>query len=149
MVSRLIGPALLLLAFSFYIWSTDRVTLEGERTVYTVKCDQGEWQKAHCSGKLVAGDRFTFRASTKRQEVLYWKYGSSEPSGKYTDCYVKNRGNWSCNVQTTQRPAIIYEMQSDKPVPGVTGLAVPFHSVPKWKWWAIRYGMGTYRNAEV
>jgi hypothetical protein len=43
-------------------WASDTVTLQGERTIYTVECRQGGWQGQHCSGRLAAGDRFRFRA---------------------------------------------------------------------------------------
>jgi hypothetical protein len=145
---KLFFTVVVLLAFALFVWSSDRIGFQGERTVYTVTCADGEWRGEHCTGHLVASDRHTFRASRSRQEVLYWVYGSSRPSGKYGDCRVENRSNWTCNVTASDRRTITYEMSNDRPVHGSEGLALPFHAVPKWKWWAIRYGVATFSDAE-
>ncbi len=134
-------------AFAVFIWGSDRITFQGERTIHTVRCVDGEWQQRHCTGRLVASDRYTFRASRSRQEVLYWVFGSSAPSGKYSDCRVENRSNWVCAVRTGEPKTITYEMRNDRPVHGDEALAVPFHAVPKWKWWALRYGVGHFSDA--
>ncbi len=148
MTTKVLISVLVIVALGVFIWSTDRITFQGERTVYTVTCDGGAWVDAHCTSKLVATARYTFRASRSRQEVLYWIVGSNTPSGRYADCHVENRGNWSCNVAIgNQPPTVTYEMKNDRPVPGLEGLAVPFHAVPKWKWWAIRYGIGRFSEA--
>jgi hypothetical protein len=146
MKRRLFGrilPLLLVAAiFAVLLWSSDRITLQGERTIYTVECTQGQWDGETCTGKLVPGPRFTFRASVRRQEVLYWVRGSSAPSGKFSDCSVKDRDNWSCNVQLDQSPALTYELRGGTPTRGTAGLAMTFHDVPKWKWFAIDAGLG-------
>jgi hypothetical protein len=70
------------------IWASDHVTLEGERTIYTVTCESGVWDGLRCTGRLVAGDRYRFRSSRSRNEVMYWTAGSDAPSGKYASCQV-------------------------------------------------------------
>ncbi len=106
---------LLLVTIATILWGSDWITLQGERTIYTVGCDQGVWQGTKCTGRLVAGERHAFRASRSRNEVVYRIRESKAPSGKYTDCTVKDRDNWTCNVRTDQQPAITYEMVQGKP----------------------------------
>ena len=86
------------------LWASDKITYEGERTIYTVRCEQGNWEGLQCKGRMVAGDRYRFRASVSKQEVLYWVVGSSQPSGKFSRCTVKDRGNWSCEANADQPP---------------------------------------------
>jgi hypothetical protein len=133
--------------FAGMIWISDKVTLEGERSVYSVECVDGSWSDLHCSGKLAAGPQYRFRASKSRQEVLFWIYGSAEPSGKYTDCQVKDRGNWTCNMRLDLPRSITYEMADDRPTRGGGGMTLPFHAVPKWKWWALHFGLSIFSDA--
>lgn len=70
----------------------------------------------------------------------FWIAGSPEPSGKYTDCIVKDRGNWSCKVTLDKTPSITHEMVKDRPQHDPTGHRRPFHAVPKWEWWLLRAG---------
>ncbi len=140
---------LLLVALGAVMWAGDRVTLEGERTVYTVRCDGGTFEGDACTGKLVAGDRYRFRALRKRNEVLYWIVGSNSPSGKYTDCAIENRGNWTCKVPRGQAPTITYEMVDDIPRPGTDPPTPPFRAVSKWKWHLLRLGVPLFHDADV
>jgi hypothetical protein len=134
-------------ALAAFIWSTDRITFQGERTVYTVTCDGGAWVDNHCTNKLAAGARYTFRASRSRQEVLYWIVGSNTPSGRYGNCRVENRGNWSCTVESEQPRTIAVEMRNDKPIRISDGSPQALYTVPKWKWWAIKYGLNRFTDA--
>jgi len=123
------------------------VTLQGERTIYSVNCAQGVWEGLQCTGRLVADERYVFRANARRHEVIYWVRGSNAPSGTYTDCTVIDRDNWSCNVRTDLPPTIAYEMANGRPTQGGHGLTLPFHHVPKWKWWLMRIGVHTFSEA--
>jgi hypothetical protein len=146
---RFLLPGLAVLAtLALLIWGSDRITLQGERTIYTVECAGGAWEGAHCTGKLVAGPRYVFRASRRRGEVLHWVRGSTEPSGKYSDCTVKDRDNWTCNARVGERPQLTYEIAKGQPTHGVGGLTSPFHDVPKWKWWAIRMNVPGFTDAD-
>ena len=89
--------AIVVIALGVALWASDKITYEGERTIYTVRCEQGNWEGLACKGTMVAGDRYRFRASVSKQEVLYWVVGSSQPSGKFSQCQVKDRGNWECD----------------------------------------------------
>jgi hypothetical protein len=147
MIARIVAAVVVVVAFVAYVWASDRITFQGERTIYTVNCAGGSWQAKLCTGRLVPAERYTFRVSRSRQEVLYWIVGSRAPSGKYTDCHVESRSNWSCNVRAGEPLTITYEMKSDKPLHGAEGLAIRFHAVPKWKWWALRYGVDWFHEA--
>jgi hypothetical protein len=137
--ARWIAPAsLVALIVVTTIWASDRITLQGERTIYTVECVDGAWDGDRCGGRLVPGPRYAFRASVRRHEVIYWIRDSAAPSGKYTDCTVTNRDNWRCSVQRDQPMPLTFAMHDGRPTGGGAGLTVPFHEVPKWKWWAIR-----------
>jgi hypothetical protein len=149
MFRKWLAAALVVFTFGGFIWASDQITIQGERTVYTVECANGEWQGVHCTGSLKAGDRHTFRASRARQEVLYWIVGSKQPSGKFSDCQVKDRGNWKCSVGVDQPETITQEMKHDIPARGATGPALPFHAVPKWKWWVIRADLASFADASI
>jgi len=146
-LGRVLRGLLILVVFGVLIWLSDRVTLQGERTVFTVKCEHGAWQGSHCTGKLVPGERYAFRASPRRHEVIYWIRGSQTPSGTYTDCTVLDRDNWSCNVRSDRQVTIAYQMVNGRPTQGGHGLALPFHDVAKWKWWLMKLGLDLFSNA--
>jgi hypothetical protein len=127
------------------IWASDRITLQGERTIYTVICANGVWDGLQCAGHLVPGDRHRFRASHSRNEVVYWIAGSDAPSGRYTDCQVKNRDNWICTVQADQPHSIVREFSDGRPIVTFTP---PFYAVAKWKWWALDAGLPGLTGAD-
>ncbi len=52
------------------IWASDRVTLQGERTIYTVSCQHGTWEGQRCNDRLEAGEQHRFRASRSRQSCV-------------------------------------------------------------------------------
>jgi hypothetical protein len=129
------------------IWASDRITFEGERTIYTVDCHDGTWNGLACTGRLVAGERYRFRASKSRNEVIYWTVGSAAPSVTFTDCSVRNRGNWECNAKLGQPAAITLQMADDRATHGPSGLTVPFHAIDKWRWWLLRNEWMSFREA--
>lgn len=148
MLNRSLLGIVVVLLFALLVWASDRITLQGERTIYTVNCEKGAWEGTHCNGVLVPGDRYAFRASVLRHEVIYWIRGSTGPSGTYSDCSVVDRDNWSCNVRLDQKAALAYEMKNGRPTRGGQGLALPFHDVPKWKWWMMRLGIHAFSEAD-
>ena len=148
-IVKVVSVVLLLLLIVALLWGSDRITMQGERTVYTVECDRGTWNGRVCTGKLVAGKRYAFRASIARHEVVYWVRGSSAPSGKYPDCKVADRDNWSCKVALDAAPATIaYEMAKGRPTRTGGEHVLPFHSVPKWKWWLMDTGVRVFTQAD-
>jgi hypothetical protein len=121
-------------------WISDKITLQGERTVYTVECQQGSWQDQRCSGRLVAADRVRFRALKAHSEVLFWTSGASEPSGKFTNCKIQDGRNWNCKPNVDGPSTITHEMVHGRPIAD-PGNARPFHAVSKWRWWLLRWGV--------
>lgn len=128
-------------ALGAFAWSTDKITMQGERTVYTVACSQGVWDGNRCSGKLVAGARYRFRALRAHSEVLFWTVGASEPSGKFTDCTVVDGQNWSCKASAEAARTITREMIHGQPTSDPSVNTLPFHETPKWKWMLLRMGV--------
>ena len=149
MIKSLISVILILGGLGFVIWASDQITLQGERTIYTVSCEQGAWEGLRCSGRLVASDLHRFLVSRNRNEVVFWISGSSMPSGKYTDCKVTDRDNWSCNVNAGQPQAIVRELSYGQPTSSASESARPFHAVAKWKWWALRLGVPGFATADL
>jgi hypothetical protein len=129
------------------IWSSDQVTLEGERTIYSVNCADGAWSGLRCTGRLVPGERYRFRASRTRNEVVFWVAGSPEPSGIHRECTVKDRGNWKCNPKAGDPLSVTNEMVNNAPKPIPGGATPPVHGVPKWQWWALRAGIPGFHSA--
>lgn len=121
-------------------WTSDAISLQGERTVYTVECRQGSWRDGACNGQLVAGDRYRFRALKAHHEVIFWISGSSEPSGKLSDCQIADGRNWICKPDAEAPRTITLQMSHGRPVPDRTGTTKPFHDLSKWRWYLLRSG---------
>lgn len=141
------------LAFVFLLlgllaWVSDWVTLQGEHTIYTVNCQGGEWKGLACSGKLAAGERYRFRSSKSRGEVLFWIAYSSAPSGKFTGCRVQSRDNWSCPRQEGQPPTVAHELLRGRPTGFVPGYDKPYRAVSKLKWLLLELDLTTGRSAD-
>lgn len=124
---------------SFFVWAGDEITWKGERTVYAVRCELGTWVGDRCSGRLVAAERFRFRALKNHEEVLFWTAGSSEPSGKFKQCVIESGRNWSCKANADGPKSITLEMSKGHPVPNSTGATRPFHAVPKLSWMILEF----------
>ena len=148
MIKALICVLLVLGALGAVIWSSDQITLQGERTIYTVICEQGVWDGLRCPGRLSAADLHRFLVSRNRNEVVFWISGSSTPSGKYTDCKVTDRDNWTCNVVAGAQRAIVRELSYGRPTSSGSDPARPFHAVAKWKWWALQMGLPGFGTAD-
>jgi hypothetical protein len=147
MFKKVLFGALFFASLALLIWASDRVTFQGERTVFTVDCVPDIWQGLRCTGKLVAGDRYRYRSLKARREVIFWIAGSPEPSGKYTNCIVKDRGNWSCTASLEKGASITHEMENDRAVRDASGNTRPFHAIAKWKWWLMHVGLHVFHEA--
>ena len=147
MFKRVLFGALFFAGLGLLIWGSDRVTFQGERTVYTGNCEPDVWQGMRCTGKLVAGPRYRYLSLKTRREVVFWIAGSPEPSGKYTNCIVQDRGNWSCKASLETGASITREMENDRAIPDASGSTRPFHAVPKWKWWLMYLGLHLFHEA--
>ena len=136
-----------LLVLGGFAWVGDKITLQNERTVYTAQCARGAWQGPHCSGDLVAGPRYRFRALRIHGEVLFWTVGDTQPSGKLMPCAIADGRNWTCDSGADPGRTITLQMSRGRPVnhPGVA--SKPFHAVAKWRWWLLRGGIALGHDA--
>ena len=130
-------------------WSTDTITLQGERTIFTVDCIEGDWLGDHCSGTLGAADRYRYRALRAHREVLFWRVGVAEESGKLTDCQIQDGRNWVCNPDADASRSIALELRHGQPIADSAGRTRSFHAVDKWRWWLMHWGIpaGTDANS--
>jgi hypothetical protein len=115
-------------------WISEFITFQGERTIYTADCANGNWLANQCSGMVIAGKRYRFRALKAHREVLFWVAGSNDPSAKFSDCVILNGRNWSCKPNADLKYTITREMAGGSPVPDTSGVARPFHQITKWEW---------------
>jgi hypothetical protein len=132
-----------------FVWGSDKVTLQGERTIYTIDCRDGAWQGLHCSGRLVAADRFRFRALKPHREVIFWTVGTAEPSGKFADCDIKDGRNWICQPNAEAPRTITLQMSNGVPVPDSMGRVKAFHAVDKWRWFFLQWGIPIGSDADI
>ncbi|HZV92853.1 MAG TPA: hypothetical protein VFF72_06515 [Caldimonas sp.] len=132
---------LVLAVLGYGAWASDFITLQGERTVYTVGCQGGEWQGEVCSGKLVAGDRYRYRALKPHHEVIFWKVGARDRSGKFDRCDIHDGRNWVCAPSDDASRSITLAMDGGVPVPGPPTVTRPFRAVSKWRWILLRRGL--------
>jgi hypothetical protein len=130
------------------LWSSDKITLQGERTIYTVQCQQGSWQDKRCSGELVAGPRFRYRALRPHREVVFWVVGSSEPSGKLTNCNIEDGRHWKCPENADSPRSITLEMSHGVPIHRPPNEPLQFHSVSKISWTLLNLGLRFTNTAE-
>ena len=135
-------PVVIVIALgSFLSWITDFVTLQGERTIYTVECRQGTWSGNRCTGKLAAAERYKFRALRDHSEVLFWIAGSAAPSGRMAPCVIKSGRHWSCEANADSPRSITLEMSKGHPVQNPVGNTRPFHEVSKITWLLLNNGI--------
>ncbi len=139
--------ALVAIVLVIVAWADDFVSLQGEHTIYTVTCEDGQWNGNVCSGRLAPGYRYRFRALKKRKEVLFWRVGVSEPSGKFTDCDITDGRNWRCTANADAARSITLALVRGRAQHDATGATRPFHAISKWKWWCMRAGLGPFRRA--
>jgi len=131
-------PALLFLGF--FVWTTDKITLQGERTIYTVNCLNGSWNGKRCSGEIATGPRFRYRALMAHGEVLFWVLGAQEPSSKLTGCKIEDGRNWTCPESADAPKSLTLALSGGKPVRNPAWSTRPFHSVSKVSWLLLRFG---------
>ncbi len=127
-------------ALGFAAWASDFVTMQGERTIYTVDCHKGDWTGDRCGGSLVAGLRYRYRALRPHSEVIFWTVGANDPSGKFVDCAVKDGRNWACKPNADASRSITLQMIEGEPVAGPAAVTRPFRAVSKWRWMLMQRG---------
>lgn len=136
-----------LATLGFAGWASDFVTMQGERTVYTVDCRNGVWHDVHCTGKLEVGPRYRYRALIPHSEVIFWTLGTSDPSGKFGDCKIQDGRNWLCKASPDAARSITLQMCDGAPLAGPPGVTREFRAVSKWRWLLVQRGL--YTDADV
>jgi hypothetical protein len=129
-------------------WLNDFITLHGAKTVYTARCEQGEWRGIVCTGRMRAGDRYRFRVLKPHNEVVFWIAGSSEPSGKLAPCAIENAKEWTCKQGPDSSRTITHQMKFGHPVPEPKGPARSFHRIEKWQWLLLDAGATFLHEAD-
>ena len=121
-------------------WASDFITMQGERTVYTVACVGGAWEGDRCAGRVDAGPRYRYRALKPHGEVVFWTLGTQEPSGKFDKCVIQDGRNWLCPICPDATRSITLQMAEGLPVPGPEAVTRPFRAVSKWRWMLLKRG---------
>lgn len=130
----------ILVLMVYFIWTSDKITLQGERTIYTVNCDNGAWIGNKCSGEMVAGPRYRYRALKARGEVLFWVLGVNEPSSKLTGCTVMDGRNWTCPVSQDASKSITLALEAGDPLTNAAWPTRALHGVSKMTWIFLELG---------
>ena len=139
----------ILVLMVYFVWTTDKITLQGERTVYTVTCGSGGngstgttgmWDGKRCTGELDAGPRYRYRALKARGEVLFWVVGANEPSSKLTDCTIVDGRNWTCPVTVDADKSITLALTGGDALTNTAWPTRPFHGVSKMTWIFLEIG---------
>lgn len=140
----------LVAALAFAGWASDFVTLQGERTVYTVDCVDGAWQGNRCAGRVAASTRYRYRALKRQRQVVFWAVGTSEPSGRFSDCAIQDGRNWVCKGTSPDAArSITLQMVHGAPVADVAANTRPFRAVSKWRWLLLKRGFSAGRDVPV
>lgn len=141
------SPVLLMLVF--FIWASDRVTLQGERTIYTVDCVNGRWEGNRCAGHIAAGPRFRYRALKARGEVLFWVLGAREPSSKLPGCTIQDGRNWTCPDSPEAPKSVTLAMARGDPLRNPAWPTRPFHAVSKVSWLLLDFGFSLLQFIDI
>jgi hypothetical protein len=141
-------PSVVIVMLSSVAWLTDFITLKGERTVYSANCQGGAWRGNTCTGRLVAGDRFRFRALKAHKEVVFWTAGDAGPSGKLTDCEVQGARAWRCRPLTAPVNTITFEMVRGNPVRDPSSRVLEAHPISKFRWYLSHLGLPVGNDAD-
>lgn len=141
-------PPLVLVVLGVTAWANDFIMLQGERTIYTAACEQGQWEGRRCNGRMVASDRYRFRALKPHSEVFFWVAGSSEPAGRFTQCEIQSATDWVCKPNADLGRSITAQMVQGRALPDPGGKTRPFHAVSKLHWMVLRYGWSMGSSAD-
>jgi hypothetical protein len=90
--------ALAALLLGAIAWADDAITLEGHWTVYTARCDGGQWERDtdHCSGRRLAAERHRFLSDRSASTVQFEIVGTATTQGTLAGCTVQDGRNWMC-----------------------------------------------------
>ena len=129
-------------------WMTDWITISGERTIYTVECAGGDWIGARCPGRIVAGERYKYRAFKSDREVWFWILGADEPFGRLENCDIKSGRQWTCQPSSDSLDSLTYSMWNGKAVYDESIPTISFHATSKLRWWLAKVGVTWFHSAD-
>ena len=132
-----------------FIWAADAITLQGERSVFTVECLGGGWQAKHCDGRLLAGAQYTFRVVDGLREVQFWVVGAPHSTGQLTECAITDGRNWACKSGPDFKRAVTVQMLQGAPVDRLPESGKRLHPISKWRWYLLRIGISLGHDADV
>ena len=130
----------------FFVWTTDRISLQGERTVYTVNCLGGTWAGDRCSGETVPGPRVRYRVLKTRSEVVFWVLDSNAPLSKLTKCEIQDGRNWTCPTSGDASKSLTLGMIAGGPMQNSAWPTLSFHAVSKVRWLMLYVGIQVARS---
>ena len=131
------------------IWASGKVSLQGERTVYTAACLGADWEGTRCSGRLVPAKRYRFHVDQERNEVRFILVGGSTGWRTMRSCHVTDAMNWACAGFAEAGEPVTTEMREGRPVVGATRSTENLRAITKWRWHALRWGIGSDRGVAV
>jgi hypothetical protein len=144
-----IAVVVLVLLLALAMWSSDFITLQGERTVFTADCAAGTWKDEHCTGQLRAGKRYRFRALKAHDEVIFWTSGAREASGKFSGCQIASGRHWRCPPNGTESTTVTLQMDAGAPVVDPRFQTIAFHPISKWRWYLLSWNLPAGSDAEA
>lgn len=132
------------------IWASGKLSLQGERTVYTAACVGATWEGLRCSGHLVPAERYRFHVDQARSEVRFRLVGGSSGWHTMRGCRVSDAMNWACPGSSEAGDPIATEMSAGRPVAaGATRSAENLRAITKWRWYTLRWGIGSDNGVAV
>ena len=112
-------------------------------------CTGGAWEGERCTGSLVAGVRYRFRALKPHGEVIFWTVGTKEKSGKFENCEIQDGRNWVCKPCEDAARSITLRMVQGAPVADAPAVTRPFRAVSKWRWLLLERGFTADRDVPL
>jgi hypothetical protein len=129
---------LVFVALGVDVWLGDTISSEGQKTIYTAGCVQGEWSDGKCSGSLAAGARFRFVALPEQKEVDFWVVGDRGPRGRLSPCVIQDGRNWWCAESADASKSITLALADGKPRAEEGGHTRPCHAISKGRWLLLK-----------
>jgi hypothetical protein len=119
-------------------WADDAVTLEGHWTIYTARCEGGEWSDAgQCSGQRVAAQRHDFISNPAATTVEFEIKGHGSVTGVLSGCAVQDGRNWTCLACSGGTCPLTRALVRGEPKLESTAAAT-LRPIAKWRWHCLR-----------
>ena len=118
------------------IWLSGAITLQGQWTLYTARCNSGRWDGDRCTGRLVPAERWLFAANKAIGQVDYTTLDRESRTGRLGKCLIQDARDWTCERLESGAPPITNHLVRGKPV-GRLDSPDGVRPVPKWRWLAL------------